>query len=600
MFSRIKQLNNTRSNKFPRTVNYSAQNAYSSWAGRPLTATQLAATSATPTLATHQRRWTTPIHPDQNAAKVILGETQSEKYTGTFTLLNPNHFEINRHTLAEQYRAIHIQRPWLPRVALPRVHRSTLHEVIVSAVLTCQYENGDLFRQHAADLYKQSYAVVASQFQAFKDLDKKADHQAQSALLDVLKEYKAFEASNNDDLPLHKHIFTTLTAIKNNMKNGDYTPAMDTNIPSLVAEITSNDLKREYRQTRIRDIVSRVLSDDIASRKLPTLERVRPEDGLTIMLIGGSATGKSSLSKDILWHYQQTHGIAPQNFSLITSDRNRKILFNDKLLGDDNAQYGTLTQEEAGHITSLQLHRRKEMIDNGFTVHTFLEQIFILPNDVNLITYGNTKLRMYSTSCDADTAIENDYTRYLRDRERLTPRSAIIQGQKTVSAKLPVFLKDHHGKDIIIEIHNTQKRTINKDNKLLPIAIMNLKEKRIYLHDINAFLDFIKKDELNISAHSAQTLFSNPEKITPLVNAAKLKSLYSDYEILFINPLATDIDYHNHDTHIYARHTATQGLTIENETIFNQVNGTEAGHAVFSVLSSNSIKPQLSANMKPK
>lgn len=388
------------------------------------------------------------------------------------------------------------------------------------------------------------------------------------------------------------NVNAVLTTVNDNIKKGLYIPSPDVKVEQVATNIAINDIRRTQRKTIAQNIVAPFLLKKFAAKQIDPIFFSTPQSAFTILLVGGPATGKSTLTRDLLSHYSKIYGIKPEDISFISADVFRLPLLNDHDLGNDTAHHGSLTQDEASSLTYNTILRRREMIGQGIASHALFEQMCVNPSELELIGSG-TQFRVYATFCCPVRAVTNNHNRFMRTKERLVPNQYVLQGQKLATDRMPSLLNCGE-KDIILEIHNTdlkQNQTNTESKSTHPVAILNKSKNRLYVLDLASLLDFVKRSELNPLATCLSTLFPNQQQTSLAACAEKLKKQYGSLEIVFIDPAVQNLDHNNLDEHAYARHSAGDGLRIEQQGVFDQQVAMPAGKAMFNALSSQASQP---------
>lgn len=518
---------------------------------------------------------TRAVSENVTARNALTNPKLTYRFTGTFTVLNPVHNEQTPAELKLQMDAV--PRSYVMEHAVPMPPRSVLHETITTAALTTKAPTESHFRHVVSHCYAKALAMTKARQSEYDRLDSKATTLANESLLRVKKGV----CVTADDKRVQALLKTVNT-------NAQFSTSSTAAVDDVVATVARNDLRREYRKDLARQTVAQVFTDEFEAGRMQPFERVKTKFGYTVVVMGGAATGKSTLTKDILCHYRDAYGISPEDFSFLSTDRNRLPLLDDPSLGTDKSFHGDLTQEEASYITDMQFERRRQMAAQGWAIHSLIEKVYVGEHEVDLMSCG-TKLRVYATFCCPATAIHNDHARFLAHRERSVPREYILSGQKLASNSLHLLLKKP-GEDIAVEIHDTQLRMSGQ--KVLPCAYINLQKKRLYVLNLASLLEFVKRSELNVNATHQCTLYS-PKETTVEACIQKLLAKYGHLEVVFVKPEADKVDMQNLDQSRFAHYTASRGLVVDKQGVFNKLTVKEKAMfaALSDTVSSNTPKP---------
>ncbi len=358
-------------------------------------------------------------------------------------------------------------------------------------------------------------------------------------------------------------------------------------INDLAKEILINEYIKEITYSKVHDIVLNIIVNEVTHKKLNApnsssknkdhqplalLPQIAAHKRLTQMMSGGPATGKSTVTNQIISQLKADFGFSLSDFAFISTDRFRLLLTDDPLINSCKIELGFLTQDEARLITRLAIQSIQDKIKkHGQAPHVLMEIISPLETDLNVGLLNNGEVKIALTSYPPREAVEGNFKRYQKTGERLPPVLAVLGGQKTISTKTPKIIKNYAGKNIVITMYDTYKMIHESEDQQTLIAAFHCKKNRIYIRDIHMMLDFIKKSHINPNATHPDAIYTDADKIS--LNSI-IKNFLDDYAhqyIYFIDPSAELSNEDSLEKNAYAVFSPETGLTIIHEALLQQL-----------------------------
>lgn len=266
-----------------------------------------------------------------------------------------------------------------------------------------------------------------------------------------------------------------------------------------------------------RESVSQLL-DSAGLDKLPTV----PQDKhITMMVTGGPATGKTALMDRL----GQSNPQVFDNSAKINPDDYKAILADPAIYGTG---YADIAHREGSALTNKIMGRLKDNIAEGNAPNIVLD--VVSPNKVRMdLALQSSQLVVVQGTLDPAKAVERSYERGKPKVDpitgettlgRQTPTEIVLEGAQKVAKTTPDFF-DHP--NVEMRIYDTDVE-YGKPPKL--VAQWDPDEKHMIVHNPDAFMNMVERQNMNIKAESPDQLYT-AEATTPKQNADNLKA-YTD------------------------------------------------------------------------
>ena len=349
--------------------------------------------------------------------------------------------------------------------------------------------------------------------------------------------------------------------IEKRIKDKSYDPRTAESRQAL-RKLVADKLLGEYYRAKIREMVDGAIDGYLKENPHLDLARKANPDRIAWVTVGGPASGKSSLD-DLIASERGGYG-ETASACRVNPDDYRGVLLRRTGDPDEDSLHANFTHEEASRITDLILERLGEMTEEGHAPDMWLDMVNPSDKRMSLAAHGGAQVRLYVATCAPHVAIERAFLRATKkdgkDRGRFVPTRVVLQGHREVSRSLPLALAQSPH---VLRLINTEaSRHADRKSSASPplIASGNGFDKNVEVHDIDAFMGFVRKSALNIDGKTPQDLFPRrPDEEAEVVAATLMKYLEGGCVLNFRYPKASDSGRTSRKEEAVLRHFAHVG-----------------------------------------
>lgn len=416
-----------------------------------------------------------------------------------FTFMNPRYIHQSHQMVSLLQEVLGI--PAEQTVAF-KPERALMHEIAAYVSTMSKVPTQD-FASITKDLTAQyrSQACLGLK-NAFSDCKNKATKLVKSVLQGKKKSNKVTKLIN-----------------KFNHINLPSTKYPDLNLEQAVAECLAINKYKKIQEKHIQSLVADELKNH---SKLSALMRKKPQNhSVDYFIAGGQASGKGEQIANINLEIDNQHGIQPDNYACINTDK-FKSLTADNIT--DPYLFSQLTHPECKMIRQRALE-----IANQNQVPVIIDRVLISRHALNHSLQNHRKVQGYVISTNVLAALERNYQRG-RDSGRYEDTTSLLKAhQRSVMTTLTT-IKDYIGKDVQINfVDNNQA----KDQKTKTFMNIDCKNRQVFIEDIDLLKNYLKKTFINIHAENSQEIFEDETSLNQKVEQSLAQLLKSYTEAGF-------------------------------------------------------------------
>ncbi len=408
--------------------------------------------------------------------------------------------------------------------------RMVIHEMLILALTRIQVDD-NLLKQIILDensapaFIKNIKDQIKGLSVQFEEQRKQFEFYAEFLLANA----RAITKTDRQDKEVGQLIQKFEEKIKQRMNSGLYDPPLS-EYRTVLKWLVADELLRKQNLNVILKIVKEGFDNGLKGNELRRLTLKDNNARRVYFIVGGPASGKSSLLRDMK--------LDTKDWCVINPDNYKRFL----LTGDENHQLrASMTHEESSYIATKTVDRLSEMIvdEKGVAnVPDIILDVVKSSDDLlrKMATHGPI-VTLYVASCPVEMAVQRAFERARDEKSvdygRYVPTEIILEGHKEESVLLPrvLFLNNQN-----TYICDTSKEGAF-DSKI--VAFMDTHSHNLIIYNWHSFLSFAKKSLIHGKARSVEDVYTkniqefNGEDYLNLI----LKYLsYSATHLVFVKP----------------------------------------------------------------
>lgn len=327
---------------------------------------------------------------------------------------------------------------------------------------------------------------------------------------------------SDDHLIFVNEINDVYNKIKSRIDNGLYIPgefSFNDNHESITKKIVFDKFYNKIMTKKIELLINPLIID-LLDRKiicypdtsipLQKLSKHKAAHRHTFLMTGAPASGKGT-SYGMVMVDASILGIEPTDIIKINTDSFRELVSNQKELGSNKLNHASFNYNESYIITKKIYTRLREEIEySGNSAHLLIDSVYPTQEKINLGLMDEGRLHVYCISVHPEVSIERAFTRG-EATGRYIDTANLLKSHRDISKNFHQFL-----------INNKRSNTdyVLIDNNVLPgeipdlVAEGNLQSQTIVVHHFTKLIDFINKENINISSTSRKDLYLNTQSKT--------------------------------------------------------------------------------------
>jgi hypothetical protein len=399
---------------------------------------------------------------------------------------------------------------WPSTLVVFRPERMALHETIAAAVTRIQmadpprFLSQHIFGKHGIfELFILPAArELAGQFEK--------DRGALESYVDAIMDDHFHDVNPDAEIGgiLSGAIKSIMERIEATDKDERYYPRLVETRDVLRNRVADILLHRRYQDQVRKEVDAHV--EQYLKEKSELRLPMKPNRGrIAWVTTGGPAAGKSSLDAMILREYRQSVGVSHVGrLCQVNPDHYRQFLLRKHPDAAKNVDYGSLTQLECGQVRDLILERLQDMINGGAAPDFWISGMAPDLERIGLAAKGDAKVCLYVVSCPVEGENGAVWRALQRaknsppdheDYHRFIPTKDLLKGHRLASERLPRVIGEARRHDLRLFDTSADAPTLT--------ATMDSHNREMRIFDAKAFVDFVKKAQININASEESAIY---------------------------------------------------------------------------------------------
>jgi len=315
---------------------------------------------------------------------------------------------------------------------------------------------------------------------------------------------KAFREHIADVLEVYFHTVTAKKAVQTKVKKfydliQDRIQKGKCNIRTsesklLMIDLIVDDLLRDFYKEEIKKIVGEYFSRHYPKDSPRLLTCTSNALRTACAIVGGPASGKSSLIRDV---HQQMRW--ENDCCVLNPDDYKPLLSTDTVLKDD-LNYAALVHEESSYISDEIITRLGEMVQRDSAPNILLD-VVISENKMKVISHEGATVYLFVVSCPVEGpvgAVARAFNRarneFEKGRSRYVPTTVILRGHQKESELLPDTIAKFKPN---LTLMDTSERT---PRIVATIDDPHNKQTTLDVYEPILFYNFLKKGRIYVEA----------------------------------------------------------------------------------------------------
>ena len=297
----------------------------------------------------------------------------------------------------------------------------------------------------------------------------------------------------------------------------------------------------------IRTGVTNAVREASAINPLPDLSMHPANERNAILMVGGTATGKSTTLQATIMDMVAKG----QDVGAVVNADNIKILLYEPTMSEE--MRGQLTSKESALIADKAVARLNEMAANGKAPNIALENSMVSLQKIEVLRACGVTPEVIYTFCPPDEALERAGWRGPAEG-RHVPQQTVLQTAKSTVRQLPELVAD---KDLRLSIFNTDVVVPGEAIKLIAFKAPGSSTLEVY--DGKSFVALMQENAINIKAETPDAIYKTGQTPEKIFSKTIQEYTNKGITIAFINP----------DTQSTIATLTGNNLVIADETAFD-------------------------------